>query len=864
MFTRVKKLTFAAACLACLSPSAREAAAETLTTTQVPSATSPSIHHDAANVAHHHIHHTVHQNHHGLVSQAHQHSQLVHSISGSVQSNVSQLNQINGTVNQINSLANVMNPVAPQSTLANRHLILAPGQHHHQTRDVVTTATTFGGSEGVRLHHIPETTHSILYGNASQPITVHVAHHHHTTSEGSSQQTSQQSSAPAQQSQHNHSAAVPAHSLVTATTVNGAYSPRSGEFSPSHLPTNTHEAKLQMTEVVEKDYASWTGDKDKPLTLQTIGTLLRDPSVKGAQAAVLGVLAERLNNASLKHSDPSYSYNQLISLIDNGSHTDNGGTKHANTTLLTSYMNSFGQIASATGKDGSFSLYGSSSGPAMSSIVQGPVNDCYFLSTVESMLNQDPSSISKMITDNGHGNYTVQFGNGKVEHVKLTDGAIAEFSLAKSNGAWLAVLGLAVAQDRTGTNAVKNATPMGNTIDMGNQAHTLTLFTGQQYTSVNSTSKLWNATSVGAALDQAFPGGQQRTPIGVDTKDHALSIIGWDAKTQMVTIKNPWGTSGVYYPEGAPAGSGAAQNSPPGSVTETGGIFSIPLSEMLGLFHGISVPGTLLGSAGSPSSSSGHSSGYGSMATRSALNISAASSISAAAPLQQLNGQVMPPSSTLARNPLSTVSFRQTLLPLQANVLNKVTFAMQAVDVNESLSGLNNSSEIQSITSSLAEESTEHELQEGSVFVCHDKAVTLKSGSYRVHLNPGAAAFIVKLGDELGVFNLCDQKAGDVSVVTAGDTIKILQGHALILAKSETLKTSKPKMPTYIPMTEVEVVHRQDVQCLSGLFSYAGVFMNSPQIARLRTSPVLAHQKLTSKVLKTAAAITTIKANRRH
>jgi hypothetical protein len=53
-------------------------------------------------------------------------------------------------------------------------------------------------------------------------------------------------------------------------------------------------------------------------------------------------------------------------------------------------------------------LYGTS-GPTMSDINQGYLGDCYLLSSLAEVANQDQSAIESMITNNGNGTYGVRF-----------------------------------------------------------------------------------------------------------------------------------------------------------------------------------------------------------------------------------------------------------------------------------------------------------------------------------------------------------------------------------------------------------------------------------------------------------------------
>jgi hypothetical protein len=275
------------------------------------------------------------------------------------------------------------------------------------------------------------------------------------------------------------------------------------------------------------------------------------------------------------------------------------------TTALSYYMQVAQQIASATNSNGSFNLYGSFSGPQLSAIQQGALGDCFYMSAVDSILNENPQLISKMIVQNANGTFTVSFPTGTKETVTLTDSDIANFSIATNNGAWLAVMGLAENNVLVGLSTSSNkqtaqafavtssetATPLGVVSDGGYPTQTLNVLTGQAYNAISSSQRqTWTVTNVDKLLTTDFTSG---SPIGVDSTDHSLAIIGWNASTQTVTILNPWGVSGPYgYAEDPGVSNYRMQ------VQMVNGVFTLTTQQMLQDFSEIVAPASLLGLSG--------------------------------------------------------------------------------------------------------------------------------------------------------------------------------------------------------------------------------------------------------------------------
>ena len=224
------------------------------------------------------------------------------------------------------------------------------------------------------------------------------------------------------------------------------------------------------------------------------------------------------------------------------------------------------------------------SGPSMNDINQGYLGDCYLLSSLAEVACQNQNLVKSMITDNGNGTYGVRFFvNGSAEYVTvnnaLADGG-NEFN--HSSVLWASLEEKAYAEFQAGGNDTGN-TGAGSTNSYssigngGSPAYALEALTGASaitnfsaYGSswvqnvLNSSLQNTSTTTVTttslqsvlisdlnkgddlilASMTNAYNAASQQTLVA----DHAMSIIGFDASTQMFEIRNPWGTaSGQYW-----------------------------------------------------------------------------------------------------------------------------------------------------------------------------------------------------------------------------------------------------------------------------------------------------------------------------
>lgn len=229
--------------------------------------------------------------------------------------------------------------------------------------------------------------------------------------------------------------------------------------------------------------------------------------------------------------------------------------------------------------------------------IQGKVGDCYFLSTLDSMANspQGQQMIRNMIKTNSDGSYTVTFPGDPSHPVTVTpqemQTQIQQGAVNKDSAAWSQVAETAFFKydgvGKFGTNALSwQNTDEGNIPWLGSTSFTdqaMHLLTGQDASTdsigpvnafgsnpevtVGNTSKANLAQDIETALKNGEPitatavensiatslGAHsalgplgEKDPTSLDG-DHEYAIIGYNAQTQMITVRNPWGDN-THYP----------------------------------------------------------------------------------------------------------------------------------------------------------------------------------------------------------------------------------------------------------------------------------------------------------------------------
>ena len=209
-------------------------------------------------------------------------------------------------------------------------------------------------------------------------------------------------------------------------------------------------------------------------------------------------------------------------------------------------------------------LYGTSGSPQASDVNQGYIGDCYFVSALAEVAQQDPSVIKNMISENDNGTYSVDFQiNGKSDYVTVNNelptfayswanGSKLEFANGSTSWAPLVEKAYVELNEQTGAGIYGNKAAKGASyadINGGN-AWSLSQITGQSVSydyikgssAASLTSLAGNIASTlksGGEVIMANLGGDDGNLVG----GHMFEIAGFNAATQTVTIQNPWNTA---------------------------------------------------------------------------------------------------------------------------------------------------------------------------------------------------------------------------------------------------------------------------------------------------------------------------------
>jgi len=218
------------------------------------------------------------------------------------------------------------------------------------------------------------------------------------------------------------------------------------------------------------------------------------------------------------------------------------------------------------------------SGPSMNDVNQGYLGDCYLLSSLAEVANQNSSIISSMFTSNGNNTYGVRFYvDGVAEYVTVNN-SLADGGDIFNYGSdiWASLAEKAYAQLQASGVVTGNGVNYGNSYSTigngGAPAYALEEITGASaITNFSAYGGSWATIVYNSSLaETSFSSGSSTASIlstlvsdldrGDDlvlssytnatssgkttlVADHAMSIYGYDSATGMLEIRNPWGTA---------------------------------------------------------------------------------------------------------------------------------------------------------------------------------------------------------------------------------------------------------------------------------------------------------------------------------
>jgi hypothetical protein len=594
-------------------------------------------------------------------------------------------------------------------------------------------------------------------------------------------------------------------------------------------PAYTAEQQKACASVIEENFQQWctmAGAKNGKLSLAEIGKLLELPNLPFNQAAALAAIARYLYALEGEHDVHKFYYvtqNKIVNVVKDPSNNGSSGRDKDAAQLIANYQTAYENLLSDM-QNGTWSLYGttpgpngSPPGPTSSTNIQWKLNDCYLISAINGLLNthDGAQTLMNMIQQKGN-TFVVTFpGYSTPITVTLTPGEVAQFSYSKGGGCYLAVLGMATVQvmnatSKTGDkNPAGNKTPFGALIDTHTfgwvQKNTFQLLTGQPFTQIqlkNYTEQQWQT------LIQTALGNNELVGTDYGQDQHFLTIINTEMVNGQlcVVIKNPWGTTRPFEGHEGPDG-----------------IFTIPLADMVSSkFGSITIQTSDLKLVTAGQSSAG------------ASTASSAGASQANAPSSPSSSSIKTANQIVASAPNA-----------QGTINGSEAAANHAVSTNASGADEQNLVELK--------------LGQGSSFVAHNKNVRVSTESANVSIAPKAVAYIMHIGKDLAVYNICSKHTGDVKVTLPNKKdLVVPEGHELLLTSNSNASFEQNNLCPQISATNV--TSKGDVggaTAFDAQFSVTDALDASPAISQLVNSSDKEQQKLAQEILKSAAAHST-------
>lgn len=381
-----------------------------------------------------------------------------------------------------------------------------------------------------------------------------------------------------------------------------------GKLPGSAFVFNSDEMRsLKAIAPLHTHFAALDANGDQLLSKSELGKALGNPSFKGEESAALTAAYKHISDFKALSEDtkwlPKLPDNQYLNKIPLHTYDERGISRQDLERFLELSGQGDSRVTEAMGR---FTM--ASYPPAIhpetfpkgidsirpDNITQGEIGDCYFLAAVASLANtpQGKRQIQNMIKELGDGRVTVTFpGKQPITLHKPTQSELSLYSNSGSDGMWLSILEKAYAHQRNDSAwFIKRSNPydkIGNGAMLGTGVGAVSgKWADTDVLLLTSTSalrlKLQQATAqhqvITAGINKSLnPMGDGRTDNGLP-EAHAYSVLDFDAKSDMITIRNPWGQTEV-----------SDGNGPRDGVDD--GTFKMPLTEFKSTFSMISYSG---------------------------------------------------------------------------------------------------------------------------------------------------------------------------------------------------------------------------------------------------------------------------------
>ncbi len=352
-----------------------------------------------------------------------------------------------------------------------------------------------------------------------------------------------------------------------------SYSEQVAALSPAVQAKKTPAppANTGWTTVVRRNFARWDKDGDGWIEHHEVKDLMKDPSLKGENAAALAALHKYIEGLEELSNDETGDENDGVTLADLTQYErGNKARTNPKDAAGADYRHGAGkgQIASANAVKRTHGKAGAGAAqtelfpnrvPSLSALKQGSLGDCYFLAALGSIIARNPADVVNMIqrkVDKGSVvSYTVTFPQkslGSVTIAPPTDAEIARYSSARSDGLWLVVMEKAYAEVKAGKDAdIQNEIGEGNTLGAGVEAMAGTGTDSDDLWCTNLDTTRKKLTSAFDTKSKKIVTAAIMSKNALELQEgHAYSVIAWDGS--WLTLRNPWGSNPSKVPTTKP------------------------------------------------------------------------------------------------------------------------------------------------------------------------------------------------------------------------------------------------------------------------------------------------------------------------
>lgn len=316
-------------------------------------------------------------------------------------------------------------------------------------------------------------------------------------------------------------------------------------------------------------------DHDGRVTRRELEQALRDPRFRGDRARLLAATHQGFDQFS--STNPTASFGSIGGVQTESSiaisEFDPAQRESESYRTRLETLNSIEQRLAQRGRGNvDAGLFGAEGRPDPNSIRQGMANDCWYLASMGAMT---PDQLGRMIQQREDGQYEVSFPGrtGRPPIVVAPPTDAERYLGVHANGDWAGVLQRAGDQAARAGDMGNNDHRIRNGLNWGNSTEAYRLFTGQEGT-FHQNNDMTRTSDIGDLIARSQSEGRLVTAYSPDRQspdnferpqsigNHVYTVVGYDQRTGMVTVRNPWGANETADRDG-----------------KDDGVFQMPLSE---------------------------------------------------------------------------------------------------------------------------------------------------------------------------------------------------------------------------------------------------------------------------------------------